>query len=240
MTVFRWMAMLMVMGAAMVECSPSETPRDNSPETARGSAEGSAAPLPKDIDPDSMSRLPLIKREDLDEHGKRVYDSFVDPKTRSLAGLRGPLGLWLYSPRLGEYMHLANRYLRYETDLGPRLTELAILVTARELDSQFEWTMHEPAALKAGLEPEIIDIVKYRKSITGLGEKEALIIRFGRELIGGRKLGPETFARAVATFGRQGVVNLSALMGNYASTAILLNAVDLHLRPDQKPLLPIP
>ena len=196
--------------------------------------------LPKDVHPDSLSRLPLLKREEMDEQGKRLYDAVVSPHSRTLVGLQGPSGIWLHSPTLGEYVRVANQYLRYETNLDRRLTELAILVTARELDHQFEWTAHEPAALREGLEPRIIDLVKYRKPIARLGKKEAVIIRFGRELFREKKLRSRTFAQAVKLFGRQGVLNLAALMGNYAMTAIILNMANQQLHPGQKPLLPTP
>jgi len=134
-------------------------------------------------------------------------------------------------------MRAVNQYLRYETALERRLTELAILVTARELDNQFEWTAHEPVALKEGLDPEVIDVVKYRKPTSGLGTKEALIICLGRKLFRERKVDPETFAHALEVFGPRGIVELAAVMGNYAGTAIMLSMVDQQLRPDQTPLL---
>lgn len=195
--------------------------------------------LPEDIHPDSLSRLPLLTRDEMDEQGQRFYDSVVSPQSRTLVGLQGPSGIWLHSPRLGERVRAANQYLRYESDLDRRLTEMAILVAARELGSQFEWTAHEPAALREGLEPKIIDVVKHGRSAAGLGTKEALIIAFGRELFRKRKVTSRTFARAVEVFGRRQVVNLAALMGNYAMTAVMFRAVDQHLRPGQKPLLPI-
>ena len=95
-------------------------------------------------------------------------------------------------------------------------------------------------ARQDGLEAGIIDVVKYRRNIAGLGEKEAVIIRFGRELFGEKKVRSDTFAQAVKLFGRPGVVDLAALMGYYAMTAILLNTADFQLLPDQKPLLPLP
>src|SRR5258706_11070857 len=96
--------------------------------------------LPKDIHPESRSRLPLPKREALDEQGKRVYDSVLDPRRPTIAGFQGPAGIWLHSPRVGEPFREMNRILRNELPLQPALTALAILVTAREFDSQFEWT----------------------------------------------------------------------------------------------------
>src|SRR2546429_8291404 len=123
--------------------------------------------LPKDIHPESRSRLPLPKREALDEQGKRVYDSVLDPKRPTLAGFQGPAGIWLHSPRVGEPIREFNRILRNEMPLEPHLRELAILVTAREFDSQFEWTAHEPVALKEGLDHETLDAVKVRRPVPG-------------------------------------------------------------------------
>ncbi len=192
---------------------------------------------PGDVHPDSLSRLPLVEREAMDEQGQKFYDAVTGPHSRTLVGLQGPGGIWLHSPELGERERAVNQYLRYETALERRLTELAILVTARELDNQFEWTAHEPVALKEGLDPEIIEVVKHRKPTSGLGTKEALIISLGRKLFRERKVDPETFAHALEVFGSRGLVNLAALMGNYAGTALMLNMVDQHLRPDQTPLL---
>jgi len=202
------------------------------------------ARLPKDVDRASLSRLPLLERAELDAEGQKHYDTVVSPRSRTLVGLRGPSGIWLHSPRLAGYLRDANQYLRFATALDRRLTELAILVTARELDNQFEWTAHEPAALAEGLPAEIIEIVKRRRPIARLGKrlgkKEAVIIACGRELFGKRKLSSATFARAVDLFGRRGVLELAALMGNYAMTAVILNAVDQHVHPERTPLLPIP
>ena len=197
------------------------------------------ARLPKDVHPDSLSRLPLLTRADLDAPGQTLYDEVVSPQSRTLVGLRGPSGIWLYSPKLAGFVRAANQYLRFHTALDRRLTELAILVTARELDNQFEWAAHEPAALEEGLDPKIIDVVKRRKPVARLGKKEALIIGLGRELFRKRRLRSQTFARAVELFGRRGVLELAALMGNYAMTAVILDTVDQQLHPGQKPLLPV-
>ena len=193
--------------------------------------------LPGDVYPESLSRLPLLNREKMDERGKKFYDAVTGPQSRTLVGLQGPSGIWLHSPELGERVRAANQYLRFETTLERRLTELAILVTARELDNQFEWTAHEPAARKEGLDPGIIEVVKQRKPTAGLGTKETLIIDLGRTLFRERKVDPDTFAQALEVFGSRGLVELAALMGNYAATAIMLNMVDQHVRPDQTPLL---
>jgi hypothetical protein len=101
--------------------------------------------IPSDIDPNSGFRLPLPKREDLDEAGKKQYDRASAPGA-SIAGLQGPSGIQLYSPNTAEHTRALNRYLRYEAGFTPRVREIAILTTAREMDSQFEWVAHEPEA----------------------------------------------------------------------------------------------
>ena len=90
---------------------------------------------PEDVDPQSGCRLPLPRRQELDEAGQRIYDSLVDPKGETIRGLRGPGGIFLHSPELSRYSRPLNHYLRREAGLGGRVRELAILTTARELDS---------------------------------------------------------------------------------------------------------
>ncbi len=188
-----------------------------------------AATLPKDIYPDSRSRLPMIRREDLDEAGKKVYDSHLAEDSESLAGLQGPGGL-----------HLNGSRNRADTGVDRRLQELARLVVAREMDQVFEWTVHEPRALKFHLEPAIIDAIRYRKPLTGVPEKEASIIQLGREIFQKHKVSSDTFARVVKQLGKKNLVDLCDFMGSYATTAILLHTVDVRLPYDRKPLLPVP
>ena len=190
------------------------------------------APLPKDVFADTGNRFPSVKREALNDAGKKIYDARVDAF--------GPGSIRLYSQPVADAMTGVNDYLRRKSGLEPRLVELAILVTAREMDCEYVWTAHEPAAQKAGLQQEIIDIVKYRRPLTKLGDKEAVIVQLGRDSIGKHKVGSDTFARAVKLFGNQGVVNVVSLMGDYAATTMLLNVADQHVRPADKPLLPIP
>jgi 4-carboxymuconolactone decarboxylase len=146
----------------------------------------------------------------------------------------------MYSPQVAESMTGLNDYLRRKSGLDPRLVELAILVTAREMDCVYVWTAHEPAAQKAGLQQDIIDTVKFRRPLTKLAEQDAVIVQLGRDAIGKHKVSSDTFARAEKQFGKQGLVNIVALMGDYAATTILLNVADQHVRPKDKALLPIP
>jgi len=195
--------------------------------------------MPSDIDAESGFRLPLPKREDLDDAGKAHYDRVAAPGA-SIVGLQGPSGITLYSPKAAEHARALNRYLRFEAGLPPRVREIAILTTAREMDSQFEWAAHEPEARKEGVEERVIDVIKHRTPTAGLAETDAAVIELGRQIFRNHKVTSETFAKAKALFGPNKLVELVMLMGNYAGTAALLAAVDMQLHPGQKPLLPMP
>lgn len=187
--------------------------------------------LPKDVYPESGFRLPLPKREELDEKGKQVYDKLI-------VELHGPAGINLHSPKYAEHQTALNRYLRFESGISGAIRELAILVMAREMDCQFEWSAHEPMALRDGLPQEIIDIVKFNKGTSGLPETEAVVIQFGREMFRHEKVSSETFALALKVFGAKQLVDLVALMSSYVATALKFRAFDLQLAPHMKPLLP--
>jgi 4-carboxymuconolactone decarboxylase len=195
--------------------------------------------MPSDIDAQSGFRLALPKREDLDDAGKAHYDRVAAPGA-SIVGLQGPSGIGLYSPKAAEHARALNRYLRFEAGLLPRVREIAILTTAREMDSQFEWAAHEPEARKEGVEGRVIDIIKHRMPTAGLAETDAAVIELGRQIFRDHEVTSETFAKAKALFGPNKLVELVMLMGNYAGTAALLTAVDMQLHPGQKPLLPMP
>lgn len=209
--------------------------RSHAQNAANGSAAAAAqAPLPKDVYPDSGNRLPLLKRDDLDDYGKSVYDELS-----TLGG--NPAPLRLYSPKLAKPMAEAHHYLKYDSGLGDRLTEIAVLTTAREMENQFEYTQWETHGRRPGsshIDDNLIDIIKYEKPVTGLDEKDAAIITYGRELIGHKKVSPETYAHTLRLFGQRGTVDLTELMALYVATGVELNAFDMQLRPGQKPLLP--
>src|SRR5439155_13843460 len=179
------------------------------------------ARLPQDIHPETGNRFAAIKPD-------LAPDAF------------GPGAIRQYSPPVAESMTAINDYLRRKSGLDNRLVELAILVTAREMDCEYVWTAHEPAAQKAGLQQEIIDIVKFRRPVTKLAEKDAVIVQLGRDAIGKHKVSSDTFARAQKLFGNQGLVNIVALMGDYSATTMMLNVAELHVRPKDKSLLPVP
>lgn len=194
---------------------------------------------PSDIDPESGCRLPLPRREELDGDAQAAYDRIVKGGAGAIRGLKGPSGIQLHSPLLSKHARPVNYYLRFEAGFTPRVREIAILTTARECDSQFEWAAHEPEALKEGVPAAIIDVIRHRASTKDLEPADATIIALGREMFGTRKVSAATYAAALKQFGRRGLVDLVALMANYAGTAAILCAFDMQLDPGTEPGLPI-
>ena len=154
--------------------------------------------MPSDIDPNSGFRLPLPKREDLDDVGKRAYDRAAAPG-KSLVGLRGPGGITLYSTKTVESRNQFGNHLRFDV-FPANIREVAILAVAREMDSQFEWAAHEPEALKEGVPADVVDVIKRRLSTQGLDETYAAIIELGRQTFGDHKVTSECFARVKKLF----------------------------------------
>ena len=113
-----------------------------------------------------------------------------------------------------------------------------MLIAAREIDQQYEWSAHEPAGRRQGLEQNVIDVVKYDRPVTGLADKDATMITFGRTLLREHEVSSELWAKMVGLLGRQGTVDFMSIMGDYTRVGIMLNAVDQHLPPTREALLP--
>ncbi|MDX1485536.1 MAG: carboxymuconolactone decarboxylase family protein [Alphaproteobacteria bacterium] len=201
----------------------------------------SAREFPDDVYEESCSRLPVPNREDLPDEAKKMFDYFHDPDGGTYAGIRGPGCIRLHSPQLLTLGVPVSRYVRYESGIPEDVRELAILVTGRAFDSQFEWTAHEPAALKAGVPKSTVDIVRDRKPTNGLPEAHDVIITLGRRLWEERKTVPkDLYKRAIDLWGPRMLVDILWLMGNYAWTAALIATFDVQVHPEKEPLLPLP
>ena len=189
----------------------------------------SQAPLPPDIHPVTLSRLPPVTAEDLDDEARQLFE-----QRQNFTPGPGPTHVTVYIPR--------ERSLGIPTGenspVGARFFQLAVLIVAREIDQQFEWSAHEPAGLRQGLEQSVIDVVKYDRAVTGLAEKDATLITFGRTLLRDHRVSSEVWAKMVELFGRQHTIDLLGIMGDYLRVGIMLNAVDQHQPPSRPALLP--
>jgi 4-carboxymuconolactone decarboxylase len=182
-----------------------------------------SARLPPDLDAESRARLPYLQRKDLDAANQKIFD--VLPGRGQDGVLRGPLAFAAYNPGAARALFdLHNAAVAGA--LSPHERELAIMVACRETNYSLEWNAHEPAARKAGVDAKVLDVVRTSAPLTGLDERDAAIIRFGREMFRDKKMEPATFAKAVELFGRKGTMDLVAVMNTYAVSGFYAIAVD--------------
>ena len=198
---------------------------------------GQAPSLPPDINPVTLSRLPPVTPGDLDAEGQKLLAARGEVKPAP-----GPGHVTIYSPKVTEGLGAMGRALGVPSGngfrFGVRNYQLIVLITAREIDQQYEWSAHEPAGLRAGLEQSVIYVVKYDRDVKGLPGKDAMLIQFGRGLFREHKISSELWAQMVKEFGRQGTIEIMALMADYFTVGFMMNAVDQHLPPERQALLP--
>ena len=146
-----------------------------------------------------------------------------------------PFNVWLRSPESADPIQQLGSYIRFNSSLGPRLNEFAILITAREWTSQYEWYAHHRLALQAGLNPQVAQAVAEGKRPSGMQADEDIVYDFSRELHQTRRVSDTTYARALKQFGERGVMDLIAVNGYYTLVSMTLN-VDRTPIPNGGPL----
>ena len=197
------------------------------------------AQAPSDLDPQSRARLPYIQRKDAGEGAKRLFDIFVRNSNAPTDTLTGPLAFAAYNvPAATALLDLHDGAVGKGT-LDAHVRELAILVACRETNYNLEWNGHEPAALKAGVDQKVIDVVRTNGALSGLSDADAAVIRFGRELLRDKKMSSATFAKAKQLYGDHGAMDLVAVMSTYAVSGFFAIAVDEHPAAGQASLPPL-
>ena len=181
-----------------------------------------------------MPRLtPITERNQVEGSALEAYDAIIASRGR----INGPQSIHMYAPGVARWSTALSDALRFQSDLSDHDTELAIITAAREMDCEYVWAAHAPAALKAGVRQEAVDIVGSRSDLDGLTDAEAVVVRYGREVIGDHKLSQEAFDAALERFGEANTVVLGALMGYYLMISCTLIASDMKPA-DGAPALP--
>jgi 4-carboxymuconolactone decarboxylase len=189
-------------------------------------------------------RFPVLQPDQMNAEQKKLLEALLaGPRGGGNASpdvvqgmLRGgPFNAWMRSPDLGNRLQDVGAYIRYKTSLPLRLNELAILITAREWTSQYEWYAHYPLAMKAGLDAKIADELALGQRPSAMKEDEAAVYEFCTQLHRTRKVDDATFNRALALFGEQGVVDLIGVSGYYTAVSMTLNVAQV-MPPDGAPL----
>ena len=189
--------------------------------------------LPRDLDPDSRARLPYLQRKDVGEADQKSFD--VLPGRGKDDVLRGPLAFAAYNPGAAKALFdLHNAAVA--GSLNAHARELAIMVACRETNYNLEWNGHEATALKSGVDAKLLDVIRRRGPLTGVDEKDAVVVRLGRQMFGDKKVDAATFAKIVEVYGRRGAMDMVAVMNTYAVSGFYAIAVDEQPAPGKSPL----
>jgi len=185
-----------------------------------------------------VARLPAATREITPEDQRAAFDELV--KGYGAVPRYGPGSVMIHLPRAHQLVNALNKHLRNQSSLPKKLQELAMLVTARELDCQYIWNAHAASARECGVGDATVDALRDRKELPKLPDDESAVVRYGQEVLRTHRVSRGAFQSVMEQFGKQGAVELGLILGNYSLLAVLVNSFDVDLPPDRKePLLPV-
>jgi 4-carboxymuconolactone decarboxylase len=173
-----------------------------------------------------MARLPDWTVEQLDPAQRKVHDAILSGP-RGI--VEGPLRVWLNSPELAERAQALGAFCRFGTSLPPRLSELAILVTGAYWRAGFEWHVHAPIAIKAGISSEIAEAIRTGATPSFAQGDEAAVYAFARELLEKRSVSEQVYRGATEHLGAKGVIELVGILGYYGLISMTIVAFEVPI-----------
>jgi len=182
-------------------------------------------------------RLPTIPPAQYTDEQKKAAEDFAAARKVPVFGPFEPL---MHSPQVMSQARAMGDYLRYHSAVGNTLSELAILVTAREWSQDYEWYVHHPIALKVGIKPEVAAAIADVRRPVGMSDDEEIVYDFSTELHRNKRVSDRTFERAEKRFGKKGVVDLTGINAYYALLAMQLNVAQYPMPKDGKKLVRLP
>ena len=172
-----------------------------------------------------MAKVPLVTRNDIPEDKRHVYDG--------IAGTRGSVlnvfRTMLNSVDAAEAVANLGAYIRYRSPLNPAIRETAILATARENNTGYEWAHHETVAREAGVRDEVIEAIRSGRAPMGLPAKEGVFVQAARELVRDGALGDATYQAVEHLLGPAQTIDLIVLVGYYSMVSKVLLSLDVEL-----------
>ena len=173
-----------------------------------------------------MPRIGPASRDNVPADQAEAFDRYV--QGRGSVPETGPLAVMLNAPEMlarGEHL---RAYLRGDgSSLPAEMTELAMLVTARENDCQFIWHAHAANGRRAGLSDDLVNNLRDKQPLIRISAQESAVVEYGREYFRTRRVSQGTFDAALAQFGVRGLAELTSLMGYYAMLAFNINAFEM-------------
>jgi 4-carboxymuconolactone decarboxylase len=185
----------------------------------------------------AAERLPTIAPAQYTDEQKKAAEDFLAARKVPVFGPFEPL---MHSPQVMSQARAMGDYLRYNSAIGNTLSELAILVTAREWSQDYEWYVHQPIALKVGIKPDVVAAITDGRRPVGMSDDEEIVYDFSTELHRNKRVSDRTFERAEKRWGKKGVVDLTGINAYYTLLAMQLNAAQYPLPKDGKKLVRLP
>ncbi len=171
-------------------------------------------------------RIPDWKPEELSASQRKVYDAIVaGPRGK----IEGPLRVWLMSPGLAERAQELGGFCRFNTTLPPRLSELAIIITGAFWKAGFEWHVHAPLAVKAGVSPDAVEAIRTGTTPKFQKDDETAVYEFAHELLTNRRVPNGLYTQAIKLLGLQSVVELVGIIGYYGLISMTINAFEVSV-----------
>lgn len=185
-----------------------------------------------------MSRLRLLKPEEMNAEQLKYHELIMArPLFKNLprdAPLEGPYDALIRSPALLRSLIPFSQYVREEGVLEARLVELAIITVGRVWSSEFEFAAHAPSAVRAGIDPGIVEAIRRSERPEFEKDDEAAVYRFAEELTSRRWAEDKTYQAVVEQIGEQGLVELIGLMGLYGMVCMILNTFEVPVMEGMK------
>ena len=176
-----------------------------------------------------MSRLAELAPENMSAEQKAVYDSIVSGERGNFGG---PFSALAYSPELTSKVEQLGVYVRYQSEVPVRQRELLICCVGAHWRADYEWYVHAPLAVKAGIPQSVLDEIAAGKSPTLDDAADACAFDFTKQLLGSGRVTDKTYANSIELFGEKGTVDMTGLLGYYGLLAMTLNAFEVNVPAD--------
>ncbi|KJC61684.1 carboxymuconolactone decarboxylase [Bradyrhizobium sp. LTSPM299] len=187
---------------------------------------------------EDITRFAPLKAEELSP-AQKAWADLISAPPRNAKFTAPPYRAYIRNPDLAPKLSALSEYLRWNTSLPPRLSEMAILITARHWTAQYEWFAHHPLALKGGLDPKVLDAIAKGTRPDGMKDDEAALYDLGIALYRDRKVSDAVYQAAQDKFGERGIMDIIAIMGYYDLVSMTLITMQAGAPNDSVPPLPV-